>query len=62
MFPTPSNGCCCCSVAVMFDSFVTSWTVARQAPLSVEFPSKNIGEGIPSLPSPGDLFYLGDQA
>ena len=34
--------------------FATPWTVACQAPLSMEFFSKNIGVGIP-VSSPGDL-------
>ena len=32
--------------------FVTPWTVARQAPLSMEFPGKNNGVGC-QLHSPG---------
>ena len=35
--------------------FVTLWTGACQAPLSMEFPSKNTGVGCQSFPSPGDL-------
>ena len=38
---------------VVSDSFVTSWTVARQAPLW-DFPGKNTGVGL-SFPSPADL-------
>ena len=34
--------------------FVTSWTVARQAPLSMEFPRQEYWSGLPFL-SPGDL-------
>ena len=34
--------------------FVTSWTVACQAPLSMEFPRQEYWSGWPS-PSPGDL-------
>ena len=33
------------SCSVMSDSFVTPWTVARQAPLSMGFPGKNTGMG-----------------
>ena len=33
--------------------FVTLWTVARQAPLSMEFPSQEYWSGLP-FPSPGD--------
>ena len=29
----------------MPDSFVTPWTIAHQAPLSMDFPGKNIGIG-----------------
>ena len=38
----------------MSDSFVTPWTVARQAPLSMEFPRKEYWSGLP-FPSPGGL-------
>ena len=34
--------------------FVTLWTVAHQAPLSMEFPRQEYWSGLPS-PSPGDL-------
>ena len=34
--------------------FVTSWTVARQAPLSVGFSKKGCWRGLP-FPSPGGL-------
>ena len=33
---------------------MTSWTVARQAPLSVGFPRQEYWSGLP-FPSPGDL-------
>ena len=33
---------------------LTPWTVNRQAPLSMEFPGKNTGVGLP-FPSPGYL-------
>ena len=36
------------------DSFVTPWTVARQAPLSMGFPRQEYCSGLP-FPSPGDL-------
>ena len=36
---------------------MTPWIVARQAPLSMDFPGKNT-EGLP-FPSPGDLFDPG---
>ena len=38
----------------MSDSFVTPWSVASQAPLSMGFPSKEHWSGLP-FPSPGDL-------
>ena len=34
--------------------FVTTWTIARQAPLSVGFPRLEYWSGLP-FPSPGDL-------
>ena len=34
--------------------FATPWTVARQAPLSMEFPRQEYWSGLP-FPSPGDL-------
>ena len=44
---------------VMSDFFVTPWTVARQAPLSVGFPRQDHWSGLP-FPSPGDLPDPGD--
>ena len=38
----------------MSDSFVTLWTVARQAPLSMGFPRQEYWSGLP-FPPPGDL-------
>ena len=38
----------------MSNSFATPWTVARQAPLSMGFPSQEYWSGLP-FPSPGDL-------
>ena len=38
----------------MFDSFVTPWTAACQAPLSMGFPKQEHWNGLPFL-SPGDL-------
>ena len=38
----------------MYDSFVTPWTVACQAPLSMRFPRQEYW-GRLSSPSPGDL-------
>ena len=38
--------------------FLTPWTVACQAPLSMEFSRQEYWSGLP-FPSPGDLPYLG---
>ena len=38
----------------MSDSFVTPWTTACQAPLSMGFPRQEYGRALP-FPSPGDL-------
>ena len=38
----------------MSDSFVTPWTVAHQASLSMGFPRQEYWSGLP-FPSPGDL-------
>ena len=35
------------------DSFVTPWTAARQAPLSMGFPRQEYWSGLP-FPSPGE--------
>ena len=42
------------SYSVMSDSFVTSWTVTLQAPLSMGFPRQGFWSGSP-FSSPGDL-------
>ena len=42
------------SCSIMFNSFVTSWTVSYQAPLSVECPRQEYWSGLPFL-TPGDL-------
>ena len=42
------------SRSVMSDSFATLWTVAHQAPLSMEFSRQEYWNGLP-LPLPGDL-------
>ena len=39
---------------VISDSFVTPWTVTRQAPLSMEFSRQEYRSGLP-CPLPGDL-------
>ena len=38
--------------------FVTPWTVAHQAPLSMGFPRQEYWRGLP-FPPPGDLAYQG---
>ena len=38
----------------MSDSFATLWTIASQAPLSLEFPRQEYWNGFP-FSSPGDL-------
>ena len=43
---------CCCSV--VSDSFVTPWTIACQAPLSMGFPRQEYQSRLP-FPSAGDL-------
>ena len=45
---------CVCAGSVMSNSFATAWTVAHQAPLSVEFFRQEYWSGL-SFPSPGDL-------
>ena len=40
--------------SVLFDSFVTLWTIACQASLSMGFPSQEYCSGLP-FPSPGNL-------
>ena len=42
------------------DCFVTPWTVACQAPLSMRFPGQEYWSRLP-FPSPGDLFHSGIQ-
>ena len=42
------------SPSVVSDSFVTPWTVAHQASLSMEFSRQEYLSGLP-FPSPGDL-------
>ena len=45
----------------MSDSSVIPWTVARQAPLFLGFPTKEKWSGLP-IPSRGDLPDLGIKA
>ena len=46
--------CCCFSRQAVSDSFVTLWTVACQAPLSMGFSRQECWSGLP-FPSPWDL-------
>ena len=46
--------CVCVSLSVVSGSFATPWTVARQAPLSMEFSRQECWSGLP-FPSSGDL-------
>ena len=53
--------CMCASLLSHFSHvqlFVTPWTIARQVPLSMDFPGKNTGVGckcpsLGNLPDPG---------
>ena len=55
MLPTTCNRtCCCCRSAALLWLFVTPWTAARQAPLSVGFPRQEHWSGLP-FPSPGNF-------
>ena len=44
----------CVQCSVTSNSFLTPWTVAHQAPLSMGFPRKEYWSGLP-FPSPGDI-------
>ena len=46
--------CGCVCVCVIAQSCLTPWTVAHQAPLSMEFSRQEYWSGLP-FPSPGDL-------
>ena len=45
---------CVCAVLSHVQLFATLWTVARQAPLSMEFSRQKYWRGLP-FPTPGDL-------
>ena len=45
---------CVCVCSVIVQLFVIAWTVACQAPLSMEFSRQEYWSGLPFL-SPGDL-------
>ena len=52
-----SQGGCCCLLFIAFSRvrlFATPWSVAHQAPLSMEFPRQEYWSGLP-CPPPGDL-------
>ena len=50
--------CVCVLVASHIQLFATPWTVACQAPLSMEFTRQEYWCGLP-FPSPGDLLHRG---
>ena len=58
--PSVPSVCCCCAdiphacILSRVQLFVTSWTVARQAPLSMDFPRQDYWSGLP-FPHPRDL-------
>ena len=52
---------CVCSVAsIVSNALQPSWTVARQALLSMEFSRQEYWSGLP-LPTPGELPNLGNE-
>ena len=55
-----TQGFCCCFLVAKscLTGFVTPWTVAFQAPLSMGCPSQGSWSGLP-FPSPGDLLGSG---
>ena len=50
----PEKTLCVCVLLSRAGLFVTLWTVARQAPLSMGFSRQEYWSGLP-FPSPGDL-------
>ena len=51
----PIHICCCCLVAKLYLTlFLTPWTIAHQAPLSMGFSREEYRSGLP-FSSPGDL-------
>ena len=46
--------CACAQMLIHVQLFVTPWTVAHQAPLSMKFSRQEYWRGLP-FPSPGDL-------
>ena len=51
---------CVCELLSCVQLFATPWTVARQAPLSMEFSRQEYWSGLP-FPSPGDLPHPGTE-
>ena len=47
-----------CLVAKLCPTLVSLWTVACQAPLSVEFPKQEDWSGLPFIPSLGNHYLL----
>ena len=47
-------GCCCCVMLSPVQLFMTLWTVARQAPLSMGFSRQEYWRGLP-FPSPREF-------
>ena len=52
------RACVCTQSLSRVRLFATPWTVAHQAPLSMDFPRQEYWSGLPS-PSPGDLLNPG---
>ena len=52
------NSCYCCWVTKFCPTLETPWTVAHQAPLSMEFPRQEYWNGLP-FPYPGNLLHPG---
>ena len=52
--PYPPDACLPACMLIHVRLFATPWTVAHQAPLSMEFSRQEDGSGLP-FPSPGDL-------
>ena len=50
--------CVCAQSLSPVQLFVTPWTIACQAPLSIGFSQQEYWSGLP-FPSPGDLLYSG---
>ena len=54
MFIKHLGGCVCARAQLCLTLFEIPWTIACQAPLSMEFPRQECWSGSP-FPSPGDL-------